>query len=241
MTTEQFSKNLSPAAEDERFLYGVSEGIATISINRANKLNALLPDMILAFSDILERARRDPEVRAIVLRGEGRAFCAGDDLAPEDRFKYGPPDMHTRLKMGYPRLVNDILQMRKPVIAMVQGYAVGAGFDLALACDFRIVSPETKMAAIFVKRGLGGGCSYLLPRYVGMGKATEMLLLGDMVEMEEAKALSLVTKVVEPADLEAETYALAARLAAGATQAIGAIKNARNQGLGCDPVKGLEW
>ncbi|SDI53091.1 enoyl-CoA hydratase/isomerase family protein, partial [Alloyangia pacifica] len=115
------------------------------------------------------------------------------------------------------------------------------GFDLALACDFRIVSPETKMAAIFVKRGLGGGCSYLLPRYVGMGKATEMLLLGDMVEMEEAKALSLVTKVVEPADLEAETYALAARLAAGATQAIGAIKNARNQGLGCDPVKGLEW
>ena len=226
---------------DDRFRYVVSDGIATITIDRAAKLNALLPDMILEFSDILERARRDQAVRCVVIRGDGKSFCAGDDLHPEDRFKYGPPDMHTRLKMGYPRLVNDILQLRKPVVAMVRGYAVGAGFDLALACDFRIASTTTRMAAIFVRRGLGGGCAYLLPRYVGFGKATELLLLGEMIDAEEALRLGLLTRMVPDEDLEAETAAFAGRLAKAATQAIGAVKNARNQGLGCDPVKGLEW
>ena len=227
--------------QDDRFGYAVSDAIATITIRRPLKLNALLPDMILVFSDLLERARRDNMVRCIVLRGEGKSFCAGDDLHPEDRFKYGPPDLHTRLKMGYPRLVNDILQIRKPVIAMLRGYAVGAGFDIALACDFRIAAPDTKMAAIFVRRGLGGGCSYLLPRYVGLGKATELLLLGEMIDAQQADRLGLLTKLVDEEILEAETYAFARRLAKAATQAIGAIKNARNQGLGCDPVKGLEW
>jgi enoyl-CoA hydratase/carnithine racemase len=220
--------------------YAVADGIATIEICRPEKLNALLPDMILVFSDLLERARRDAKVRVVVLRGKGTSFCAGDDLHPEDRFKYGPPDLHTRLKMGYPRLVNDILQLRKPVIAMMRGYACGAGFDLALACDFRIAAPDTRCAAIYVRRGLGGGATYLLPRFVGLGKATELLLLGRWIDAQEALALHLVTQVVPEEKLEAETYALAAKFAKGPTQAIGAIKNARNQGLGLDPVKGLE-
>jgi enoyl-CoA hydratase/carnithine racemase len=229
------------APADPRLSYTVADNIATIGIERGQKMNALLPDMIMNFSDLIERARRDSKVRAVVIRGAGKNFCAGDDLNPEDRFKYGPPDLHTRLKMGYPRLINDILQLRKPVVAMLRGYAVGAGFDLSLACDFRIAAPDTKMAAIYVRRGLGGGCSYLLPRYVGFGKATELMLLGDMIDAQEALRLNLVTKVVPEEQLEAETYALAKRLARSATQAIGAIKNARNQGLGCDPVKGLEW
>jgi enoyl-CoA hydratase/carnithine racemase len=227
-------------ASDPRLGYEVTEGIATISIRRADKLNALLPDMILTMADLIERARRDAKVRAVVLRGEGTSFCAGDDLHPEDRFKYGPPDLHTRLKMGYPRLVNDIMQLRKPVVAMMRGYAAGAGFDLALACDLRIAAPDTRMAAIYVRRGLGGGATYLLPRFVGLGKATELLLLGGWIEAEEALRLHLLTRIVPDDQLEAETYALAAKLAKGPTQAIGAIKNARNQGLGLDPVKGLE-
>lgn len=225
---------------DPRLGYEVSDGICTISIRRPEKLNALLPDMILIMADLIERARRDAKVRVVVLRGEGTSFCAGDDLHPEDRFKYGPPDLHTRLKMGYPRLVNDIMQLRKPVVAMMRGYAAGAGFDLALACDFRIVAPDTRMAAIYVRRGLGGGATYLLPRFVGLGKATELLLLGSWIDADEALRLNLVTRVVPEDELEAETYALAAKLAKGPTQAIGAIKNARNQGLGLDPVKGLE-
>lgn len=224
----------------ESLSYSVADKIATITICRPQKLNALLPDMILVFADLLERARRDSNVRAVVIKGEGTSFCAGDDLHPEDRFKYGAPDLHTRLKMGYPRLVNDIMQLRKPVIAMMRGYACGAGFDIALACDFRIASPEARMAAIYVRRGLGGGATYLLPRFVGLGKATELLLTGEWIDAEEAKRLHLVTKVVPEEQLEEETYALAAKFAKGPTQAIGAIKNARNQGLGLDPVKGLE-
>ncbi|MBL8697049.1 MAG: enoyl-CoA hydratase/isomerase family protein [Alphaproteobacteria bacterium] len=225
---------------DDRFSYEIKDAIATITIRRPQKLNALLPDMIIALADLLERARRDRRVRCVVLTGEGRAFCAGDDLAPEDRFAYGPPDMHTRQVMGYPRLLTQIMALRKPVIAMVRGYAVGAGFDIALACDFRIVAKGTKLGAVYVQRGLGGGGSYLLPRYVGFGKATEMLLLGSMITAEEALALNLVTRLVDEDKLVEETYALATRLAKGPTQAYGAVKNARNQGLGCDPVKGIE-
>ena len=229
------------ATLDDRLGYEIADAIATITIRRPGKLNALLPVMIIAFSDLLERARRDRKVRAVVITGEGKSFCAGDDLHPEDRFAYGPPDLHTRLKMGYPRLLTDIMTLRKPVVAMMRGHAVGAGFDLALACDFRIAAPDTKLAAIYVRRGLGGGGSYLLPRYVGFGKATELLLLGETLGADEALRLNLLTRVVPEAELHEQTYALARRLARGPTQAYGAVKNARNQGLGCDPVKGVEY
>lgn len=225
----------------DRVLLDLDGPVATITLNRPHKLNALYPEMILRLIDVIEEVRRDRRVRSIVLRGTGRAFCSGDDLAPEDRFKYGPPDVQTRLKTGYPRIVLELLTLRKPVVAMVQGYAVGAGFDIALACDFRIAAEGTRVGAAYVTRGLGGGCTYLLPRYVGFGKATELLLLGDLIEMDEALRLHLVTKVVPAAELEARTYELAQRLAKAATQAIGAIKIARNQSLGVDPVKGIEF
>ena len=220
--------------------YEVKNRIATITMDRPKKYNALIPAMILELCDVLERARQDHGVRAIVLAGAGGNFCAGDDLHPEERFKYGQPDLHTRMKTGYPRLVVEIMTLRKPVVAMVQGYAVGAGFDVALACDFRMASQGARLASIYVKRGMGGGCAYLLPRYVGLGKATELLLLGDFIEIDEALRLNLVTKVYADAELEARTYEFAAKLAKGPTAAIGAIKNARNQGLACDPVKGIE-
>jgi len=220
--------------------YGKKNKIATITMDRPKKYNALIPTMIMELADALERARQDHGVRAIVLRGAGGNFCAGDDLHPEERFKYGQPDLHTRLKTGYPRLVVDIMTLRKPVIAMVEGYAVGAGFDIALACDFRIVSRKARLASIYVKRGMGGGCAYLLPRFVGLGKATELLLLGDFIQIDEAIRLNLVTKVYSEDELETKAYEFAAKLAKGPTAAIGAIKNARNQGLACDPVKGIE-
>lgn len=220
--------------------YELKNKIATITMDRPKKYNALIPTMIMDLCDALERARQDHGVRAIVLRGAGGNFCAGDDLHPEERFKYGQPDLHTRMKTGYPRLVVEIMTLRKPVVAMVQGYAVGAGFDIALACDFRIAAQGARVASIYVKRGMGGGCAYLLPRFVGLGKATELLLLGDFIAIDEALRLNLVTQVHADAELEAKTYEFAAKLAKGPTAAIGAIKNARNQGLACDPVKGIE-
>jgi enoyl-CoA hydratase/carnithine racemase len=230
----------SSSSTSERVRLDIEDGVATITLDRPNKLNALYPEMILAFLDFIEEVRRSSKARALVVRGEGRAFCAGDDLAPEDRFKYGPPDLQTRLKTGYPRIVLDLMTLRKPVVGIVQGYAVGAGLDVALACDFRFSDPQCRYGAVYVNRGLGGGATYLLPRYVGLGRATELLLLGRFIEMEEAQRLGLVTEVVEKDKLEARAYELAGKLAKGPTQAYGAVKNARNQGLGLDPVKGFE-
>ena len=103
--------------------YEVKKKIATITMDRPKKYNALIPTMIMDLCDALERARQDHGVRAIVLRGAGGNFCAGDDLHPEERFKYGDPDLHTRMKTGYPRIVVEIMNLRKPVVAMVEGYA----------------------------------------------------------------------------------------------------------------------
>jgi 2-(1,2-epoxy-1,2-dihydrophenyl)acetyl-CoA isomerase len=231
---------VAQSSSSERVRLEIEDGLAIVTLDRANKLNALYPEMILRLVDVIEEVRRDNKVRAMVLRGEGRAFCAGDDLAPEDRFKYGPPDLQTRMRTGFPRAVLDMITLRKPIVGIVQGYAVGAGLDLALACDFRFSDPQTRYGAVYVTRGLGGGSTYLLPKYVGFGKATELLLLGRFIEMEEALRLNLVTEVVPKEELEKRAMALARKLAKGPTQAYGAIKNARNQGLGLDPVKGFE-
>lgn len=231
---------MAQSSSSERVRLEIDDGLAIVTLDRANKLNALYPEMILRLVDVIEEVRRDNKVRAMVLRGEGRAFCAGDDLAPEDRFKYGPPDLQTRMRTGFPRAVLDMIQLRKPIVGIVQGYAVGAGLDLALACDFRFSDPQARYGAVYVTRGLGGGSTYLLPKYVGFGRATELLLLGRFIEMEEALRLGLVTEVVPQEQLEEKAMALARKLAKGPTQAYGAIKNARNQGLGLDPVKGFE-
>lgn len=231
---------MSQSSSSERVRLEVDDGLAIVTLDRPNKLNALYPEMILRLVDVIEEVRRDNKVRAMVLRGEGRAFCAGDDLSPEDRFKYGPPDLQTRMRTGFPRAVLDMITLRKPIVGIVQGYAVGAGLDLALACDFRFSDPQTRYGAVYVTRGLGGGSTYLLPKYVGFGRATELLLLGRFIEMEEALRLGLVTEVVPKESLEERAFALARKLAKGPTQAYGAIKNARNQGLGLDPVKGFE-
>jgi enoyl-CoA hydratase/carnithine racemase len=231
---------VAQSSSSEKVRLEIDDGLAIVTLDRANKLNALYPEMILRLVDVIEQVRRDNKVRAMVLRGEGRAFCAGDDLAPEDRFKYGPPDLQTRMRTGFPRAVLDMIQLRKPIVGIVQGYAVGAGLDLALACDFRFSDPQTRYGAVYVNRGLGGGSTYLLPKYVGFGKATELLLLGRFIEMEEALRLNLVTEVVPKEQLEEKAMALARKLAKGPTQAYGAVKNARNQGLGLDPVKGFE-
>ena len=135
-------------------LYEKKDGIATITMDRPKKKNSLIPSMIIDMIDALERARQDHAVRAIVLRGGGGTFCAGDDLhhSYEERFEFGQPDLHTRLRTGYPRLIIDIMTLRKPVVAMVQGYAYGGGFDIALACDFRFAAKSAKFAAAYQAR-----------------------------------------------------------------------------------------
>lgn len=226
-----------------KIIVSAKGSITTITINRPERLNAINTQTACELMEAIEDCRVDRTVRAIILTGAGRAFCSGDDLKrePGEGRTAGPPDIYSALKRGYPGVVRALLEIRKPVIAAVRGYAVGAGFDISLACDFRIVAEGTQFAAIYVKRGLGGGCAYLLPRYVGLGRATEILFLGDFIDAQQALEWGLVTKVVPMDKLDAAVDELATRLANGPTGSYALIKTARNQGLGADPVKGLEY
>ena len=160
------------STSQERVRLDIEDGIATVTLDRPNKLNALYPEMILRLVDVIEQIRRDNAVRVMVLRGEGRSFCAGDDLSPEDRFKYGPPDLQTRMRTGFPRAVVDMLTLRKPVVGIVQGHAVGAGLDLALACDFRFCDPACRFGACCCWRTRRWGRHARLRSTAGSGAST---------------------------------------------------------------------
>lgn len=216
-------------------------GVLTIVLDRPRQLNVLDEDMIADIAELIERARVDPEVRCVVLRGEGRAFCAGDDLARRRTAEYGPDDVETKLKTSYVRPVLDLLRLRKPTVAVMQGYALGAGFDLALACDFRVASADLEVGATVVRWGLGGACAYLLPKYLGVGRATEMLLLGDRYPIADVASWGLATYIVETHELAGRVQALTDRLVAAPTASLGLIKTARNRGLGAGVTEGIEW
>jgi enoyl-CoA hydratase/carnithine racemase len=211
-----------------------------IVLNRPEKLNAINEDMIGKITAHLEAARVDPAVRCILLRGEGRAFCAGDELGRVIPESLGPPDVETKMKTSYVRPVVELMRLRKPSVAMLQGFALGAGLDIALACDFRIASSETEMGAPVVRWGLGGATAYLLTQYLGVGRATELLLLGDRIGAARAYELGLITTVVEPDQLEDAATTLTRRLEGAATASIGLIKGIRNKALGAGLAEGFE-
>lgn len=225
----------------ETILYDKANGIATITLNRPERLNAINRAVVRDVTAALEDCRTDNKVRAVLLQGAGRAFCAGDDIRGGQGPAWSPPDIQERLHSSYVAIMRELFALRKPTVAKIRGYACGAGLDLALACDFRIMASDARIAAIFVKRGLGGGCCYLLPRYVGLGKATEMLFLGEWMEPEEAKRWGIAYRVVAPEELDAATGEFVERLARGPTRFYALIKTARNQGLGVDFGRGFEY
>ncbi|MBI2886237.1 MAG: enoyl-CoA hydratase/isomerase family protein [Chloroflexi bacterium] len=216
-------------------------GVAVITLNRPERLNAINRAVVRDVTSALEECRTDHAVRSIVLRGAGRAFCAGDDIRGDPNQRWAPPDIQERLRTGYLKIMQELFSLRKPTVAQIHGYACGAGLDISLACDFRIMASDARIAAIFVKRGLGGGCCYLLPRYVGLGKATEMLLLGEWMEAEEAQRWGIAYRVVPAQQLAETVEEFADRLAQGPTRSYALIKTARNQGLGADFLRGFEY
>jgi enoyl-CoA hydratase/carnithine racemase len=211
-----------------------------IVLNRPTKLNALTESMAAQIATLLERARVDDEVRVVLLRGEGRAFCAGDDLGRVIPPELGPPDVQTKLRTSYVRVILDLLQLRKPIIAALHGYALGAGLDLALACDLRIGAQGLKMGSPVVQWGLGGAGVYLMTQCLGLAGATEFLLLGDAMSDQRALQLGLLNELVPVDEFDATVDRYVERLAGAATASIGLIKTARNRALGADPVHGLE-
>ena len=202
-------------------------GVATITLNRPQALNAFVPQMNKEVLQALKDGERDREVRCLMLTGSGRAFCAGQDLkgrTPEQKGSLG-----ASLREKYNPLIRLIRQMEKIVIAAVNGVAAGAGCNLALACDLRIASEEAKFIQSFVRVGLApdSGGSFILPRLVGIGKAMELLLLGEPVEAHEAQRIGLVAKVFPAADFAKAAKEIAEKVAR-TPRGVGLIKRAVN-------------
>ncbi len=204
--------------------------VATVRLNNPERLNALSPTMTAELLEVMETLGSDPEVRAVVLTGEGRGFSAGADLSAlqEPYMKGERPRLSFFLKEGYNKLIPLLAETPKPVIAALNGVVAGAGVSVALACDFRVASDAASFSMAFVKIGLipDAGSTYLLPRTVGMAKALELALLSDRVDAETALAIGLVNRVVPAGSLMEEAGALAARLAELPTAAIGLTKRA---------------
>ena len=212
----------------ETVLYEKDNRVANIALNRPEKLNAFDGTMHDELYRALDSVAEDEEIRCVVLRGEGRAFSAGADLAQIVQDADGDPDLGEYLRDTYSRLVKRMVRIEKPIIAAVHGPVYGAGVGLALACDLRIAAENTKFSVAFIKIGLmpDAGVTFLLPRVIGLGRAMEMSMLGDAVDAEEAYRIGLVNRVVADGSLSEEARNLANRLAVMPTVALGRIKDA---------------
>jgi 2-(1,2-epoxy-1,2-dihydrophenyl)acetyl-CoA isomerase len=237
---------MSGADEPAILLFERRGAVARITLNRPEKLNAINHELGLALYEAFARCEHDPSVRAIVLAGAGRAFCAGDELGRERRedeiLSQRRSGAIKHYVAGSGRWTSTVRLMRslpQPIVARLQGYAYGAGFNLALASDFRVMAADARMATPFIKRGLATGTN-LLQQYIGVGRAIEMTLLGEPLDAAEALRLGLVSRVVDPAELDAAVDELAEQLASGPTGAISLTKNAVYAGWDQDP-DGAYW
>jgi 2-(1,2-epoxy-1,2-dihydrophenyl)acetyl-CoA isomerase len=203
-----------------------SEGVATITLDRPQAYNAMTADLLESLLATFKRLERDATVRAIVLTGAGKAFCAGQALDDVRTLPpNGPHELFNTIERRYGPLIVAIMTSEKPVIAAVNGVAAGAGFSIACACDFRIVAETASFTTAFVKIGLvpDSAMSFTLPRLIGYAKALELCLLSDKVDAQRADALGLCTKVVPAEAVVAEAQQLAARFARG-PRSLGLIK-----------------
>ena len=226
----------------ETILFEKAGGVANIALNRPVKLNAFDGTLHDELYTALGGAADDEEIRCIVLRGEGRGFSAGADLAQIVREADGDPDLGEYLRGTYSRLVKRMVGTEKPIVAALHGPVYGAGVGIALACDLRLASENTKFSVAFIKIGLmpDAGVTFLLPRVVGLGRAMEMSMLGDAVDAEEAHRIGLVNKVVAEDALSEEAQSLAERLAAMPTWALGRIKHSLYASFETDLETALE-
>jgi enoyl-CoA hydratase/carnithine racemase len=230
--------------EPSSFLYEERDAIAFLTLNRPDRLNSLTFEVYRELTDTLFALQSRPEVRVVVITGRGKGFCSGGDV--EDIIgELFSRDMSGLLEFTRMtcELIRNIRALNKPVVASLNGTVAGAGAVIALACDLRIAADTAKIAFLFVKVGLAGadmGAGFLLPKVVGLSKATEMLYTGDFVTAAEAERIGLYNRVVAPGELEAETDRWAQRLAAGPAFALGITKAALNRELDMSLEMALE-
>ncbi|MBB6344902.1 enoyl-CoA hydratase-related protein [Nonomuraea muscovyensis] len=208
--------------------YDVTDAVAAITLDRPDAMNSLTAELKSALLDALRRAAGEPQVRAVLLTGSGRAFCAGQDLREHAANLEAGRGLADTVRRHYNPIVELITTMPKPVVAAVNGVAAGAGASLAFACDLRIASERAKFALAFTGIGLApdSGASWTLQRLVGPGRAAELLLLGEPLDAARALELGVVTRVVPADDVLKTARELAVRLAQGPTLAYAATKRA---------------
>jgi len=214
-----------------------ADGVLTVTLDRPERRNALSLGMWRALRDTLRVAGDDPSLRVLVLTGAGGAFCSGADLGPNESSGDGSGD-----GMGHPlarmRLVEETVlglhRLPVPTVARVDGVAVGAGWNLALACDLVVATPRSRFSQIFARRGLSldAGGSWLLPRLVGLQQAKRLAFLAETIDAEEAHRLGLVTWLREPDELDGFVAGLTARLVAGPPVALAQSKALLDEGPG---------
>jgi len=227
------------------FRYCLEEGVATLTLDRPDTLNSLTFAVYRELCDVLLALRSEAEVRALVLTGEGRGFCSGGSVHEI----IGPLlSMPSHELLAFTRMTGELIgnlrSLSKPVVAAINGVAAGAGAVIALACDLRVMAASAKLAFLFVRVGLAGadmGAAWLLPQVVGLGRATELLMLGEPVTAGRALEMGLVTRVAaDAAATRTEALALARRLASGPSFALGMTKTMLSQEFGMSLPQALE-
>jgi 2-(1,2-epoxy-1,2-dihydrophenyl)acetyl-CoA isomerase len=216
-------------------LFARAEGVATLTLNRPDKLNAFTVELHRALAASLDAIAADATIRAVLLTGAGRGFCAGQDLAERAAIMAsGAPAGQSAMETWYNPLIRRLRRLEKPVVCAVNGVAAGAGANVALACDIVLASRSASFIQSFARIGLvpDAGGSYVLPRLVGIARASALAMLGDKLSATQAAEWGLIWRVVEDAALMGEATALARHLAQQPTRALALIKQALNASPG---------
>src|SRR5882724_10578819 len=229
----------------ECLIHEVKDGIATLTLNRPERLNALGGTLRDDLHDAITRSAADPDVRVLIITGAGKGFCSGGDVKAMNEAKEGQRERPLLEKIA-PGRDRTLLAMRdapQPIIAAVNGAAAGAGMNLALACDMRLASTAAKFSQAFVKRGLhpDWGGTYFLPRVVGMAKACELIFTGAVIDAAEALRLGIVSQVLAPEELLPAAQTLARAIAAGPPIAIRLAKRGLYRNAESDLRTALEY
>jgi enoyl-CoA hydratase/carnithine racemase len=213
---------------EPQMLYRIEENIAILTLNRPEAKNAFSPEMLTLWRQFLAEAKADDKVRVIILTGKGDTFCSGGDIQEMAEGKLRSWDMKKFLWEGVHRIIFTLEDLDKPIIAAMNGAAMGAGLDMAIMCDLRVCSDRAKLSESYILLGLipGDGGAYFLPRLTGIGKALELLLTGDVLSPQEAVEIGLVNRVVPHDRLMEETMILAERIASKPPLAIRMMKRA---------------
>ncbi len=224
-------------------IFDIADHVATITLNRPEKLNAFTSEMLLELDSAIDECDRQDDVRAVILTGAGRGFCSGGDVGGMGAGQDNRPHItKQRISGEIQRFPKRLAHFAKPIIAAVNGPAAGGGMDLALACDFRTASRSARFAETYGKIGLlpGGGGAYFLPRIVGKARALELLLTAEFIDADTALDIGLVNHVYEDDELLERTHKIAARIASLPPLSMRLIKQTVNEGLESDLATSLD-